>query len=66
MNGKQNFIFFLGITIMLLNLWYSGALHALSVGIFSGSGWQNPGAATTLPAAGKGSAGKVNKGPVVA
>lgn len=37
MSGKQNFIFFLGLTLILLNFWIGGQLKVLSKGIFQGT-----------------------------
>jgi hypothetical protein len=50
MTGKQNFIFFFGMFVIILNFYFSGAFHKLSIAVFGGNGWASP--ATAKPSAG--------------
>lgn len=36
MSGKQNFIFFLGLTLIIVQYYLGGQLHAINSAIFSG------------------------------
>jgi len=59
-SGKQNFIFFFGLLIILLNFYFSGAFHKLSVAVFGGGGWTSP--ANAKPSAGNNAGGSSGGG----
>lgn len=42
MSGKQNFIFFLGMSLILLNFYFHGGFKVISTAIFGPGGISNP------------------------
>lgn len=60
MSGKQNAIFFLGLLIIILNFYFSGAFHTLSDAVFGAGGWTNPASPTAPSGSGGGSNNPLN------